>query len=382
MKERNNDDKEEFDFGDESSDKIRMLGCYMGFEEDVKQRTKRAGSAWVKVKNRLKGSKVSKKIQAQVVQACVESTLLFDSQARPWRIGEMKKLQQTVDKMYRYIWSRKTQPPLMQMQEEGKNMQDLRNEMKIKSVRWKIEKRQLERLGHVMRMEDDRMVKAAVLGWLEDLEQYDKVPGKKRKTVLYLKKLCREVGVDTTNIAALTKDRKAWKSLVRERMKHLEIWEKRGGNKIDEDRGVRNTVVEKDDNLWCGICNKTFATRTGLIIHRKRMHEISKEKVKFKCDDCEENFRFKGGLENHRGACAGAPASSHFMKKCRKCAREVSKSNWARHCNSCHREAQINVQQRGMGEKARCPWCQTYQSKANLSRHKKKCPFRIDAGVV
>ena len=54
------------------------------------------------------------------------------------------------------------------MQEEGYNMQDVRNELGVKSVRWKIEKRVLERIGHVMRMEDDRTTKAVVLGWMED----------------------------------------------------------------------------------------------------------------------------------------------------------------------------------------------------------------------
>ena len=39
FEERNNDHKEEvLDFGEESSNNIRMLGCYMGIEEDNKQR--------------------------------------------------------------------------------------------------------------------------------------------------------------------------------------------------------------------------------------------------------------------------------------------------------------------------------------------------------
>ena len=38
------------------------------------------------------------------------------------------------------------------MQEDGYNMQDIRNELNVKSVRWKIEKRVLERIGHVFRM--------------------------------------------------------------------------------------------------------------------------------------------------------------------------------------------------------------------------------------
>ena len=88
-----------------------MLGCYMGEEEDTRQRIKRAGATWFKVKNRLKGSKMSKTMQARVIEACVESTLLFDCQARTWHMTEINKLQQTMDKKYRWLWSKKIKPP-------------------------------------------------------------------------------------------------------------------------------------------------------------------------------------------------------------------------------------------------------------------------------
>ena len=68
-------------------------------------------------------------------------------------------------------------------------MADIRAELKI--IRWKVEKRVLERIGHVMRMDDERMTKAMVLGWMEDLEKWEKKPGKTRKTVLYWKKILK-----------------------------------------------------------------------------------------------------------------------------------------------------------------------------------------------
>ena len=90
--------------------------------------------------------------------------------------------------------------------------------LKVKSVRWKVEKRVLERIGQVMRMEDERMTKAVVLGWMEDLEKWDKKPGRTRKTVLYWRKLLKEAGIDCIQIGRLTEDRKAWKGIVGERM--------------------------------------------------------------------------------------------------------------------------------------------------------------------
>ena len=44
-----------------------------------------------------------------------------------------------------------------------------------------------ERIGHVMTMSDQRMVKLVVLGWYEDLEGESKMAGRKKKTIFYWK---------------------------------------------------------------------------------------------------------------------------------------------------------------------------------------------------
>ena len=103
----------------------------------------------------------------------------------------------------------------------------------------------MERKGHVMRMEDDRIMKAAVLGWIEVLEGVQKMKGKKRKTVLYWKQLVKEEGIDKTKIGKTTSNRKEWKMIVKQRMNHLEKWERRrkeesGGKRSQEERGERN----------------------------------------------------------------------------------------------------------------------------------------------
>ena len=97
----------------------------------------------------------------------------------------MKHLQSWMDKCYRYVWSDRNGEPLRQMVERGVNMQDVRSCLGVKSVRWKIEKRVLERIGHVVRMGNDRLAKAMVFGWYEGLEGKAKMKGMKRKTVLY-----------------------------------------------------------------------------------------------------------------------------------------------------------------------------------------------------
>ena len=159
-------------------------------------------------------------------------------------------------------------------------MQDVRNDLGVMSLRWKIEKRVLQRIGHIMRMKDDRIVKAVVLGWMEELESEKKVPGKKRKTVLYWKGLLKQAGLDYTRIDLLTKDRKEWKAIVNERMRHLEKWERRRGKKVPEESGNRDVVVEEVGYV-CEECNKVCKNKAGLTVHRRRMHGRSDQKVTF-----------------------------------------------------------------------------------------------------
>ena len=102
--ERNNDGKEEeLVFGDEESGKIRMLGSWMNWKEDLSERLKRGGKAWWKTRQRLKDARISRLMQAKIVEASVESSMLFDCQARTWKVAEMQKMQSLVDRAYRYV---------------------------------------------------------------------------------------------------------------------------------------------------------------------------------------------------------------------------------------------------------------------------------------
>ena len=106
---------------------------------------------------------------------------------------DVKKMQRWVESCYRHIWTAGRGPPLRLMQATGMNMQHLRNEMEIRTLRIQIEKRRLGRICHVLRTNSERTTKVAVLGWLETSP---KTPGKKRKSVLYWKKLLREAGME------------------------------------------------------------------------------------------------------------------------------------------------------------------------------------------
>ena len=141
----------------------------------------------------------------------------------------------------------------------------------------------------------------------------------------------KEAGLDTTRINQLTKERKEWKSLVNQRVRHLEEWEKKAGHKSEGERGERNVRPDNND-LTCDVegCGKVCTSKAGLTNHRKRIHEISKEKVKFECNRYKEIFQYEGALVNHKKICTGMMAVNQNNRKCDICTKETSRSNFSR----------------------------------------------------
>ena len=264
---------------------------------------------WAKVKRWLKGSRLSKKWQARVVEAYVESSLLYNCQVRVWQKSETKRLQKWVDKCYRYVWSDRNGQPLRQMQERHLNMQDVRTSLNIRSIEWKIEKRVLERIGNIFRMENDKLVKIAVLGWMKELEGLDKRPGKKRKTVLYWKQVLSNAGIDWTDIERICAQRSDWRRAINQRMSHLDEWERQKGHRYEWAPGVvpLNRNVRAPRGLVCEYegCGKVCKSKAGLVAHQRRIHRPAEERVQFFCSKCNKLCETAGAKVNHERAWYG-----------------------------------------------------------------------------
>ena len=141
FEEANNEYKDEkLWFGSEESENIRMLGVWMGAEKDNINRVKRAGGLWAKVRSQLRGSHLTLNTKAHIVSSCVESVIFFDCGTRTLYQKDIKYLQRLIDRCYRHIWANGRGPPLRRMQERHLNMQDLRNRMGVKTIRWHIER--------------------------------------------------------------------------------------------------------------------------------------------------------------------------------------------------------------------------------------------------
>ena len=337
--ERDNAEKEEvLEFGTEEGANVRVLGSWLGTKEDISNRKRRAGMLWGRVKEWLKGTKLSKRWQARIVAACVESSLLYDSQVRVWYKRDLKSLQQFMDKCYRYVWSERNGEPLRQMERMGVNMQDVRKRLGVKSVSWKIEKRVLERIGHVVRMGNERLTKVMVFGWYEKLEGTEKMKGRKKKTTLYWKNLMKEAGWDWTDVERLAGDREGWKKMVTERMKFLYEWECQNGHeyewRADEERKERNKQAEID--LVCKFdgCGMVCKNKAGLTVHQKRLHRAAPERKKFQCGRCEIELETEGARVNHERMCRGERVLEDGRIECG-CGSRVTRGNISRHRNRC-----------------------------------------------
>ena len=383
--ERNNDAKEEvLEFGTNDGANVRVLGSWTNASTDVQNRIKRANGLWWRVKGWLKSSRLTKKWQGRVVEACVESSLLYDCQARVWYKRDVKRLQKWMDKCYRYVWSDRNGQPLRQMQARGENMTDVRERLGVKSVEWKIERRVLQRIGHVLRMGNERMTKAMILGWYECLEGRKKMPGKKRKTVLYWKSVIKKAGRDWTDVERMIADKEEWNSVVKERMEHLYKWECQKGNKYEwgENEEPMQRDIRGDSGLICRYegCGRVCKSKAGRAIHEKRMHRMAEERVRFACDTCGMNVETAGAKLNHMKSCRGGAGAIAGRRECGVCGTWISHANYARHLRACERRMGVNVMDvgaraggRARGRVKECELCGRVLSVANMARHQATC---------
>ena len=105
----------------------------------------------------------------------------------------------------------------------------------------------------------------------------------------------------------------------------LEKWERSKGHHWRGEAVMRNAVNgAMAAEFVCGVCGKVCKSKAGVVIHRRRMHEVSKKKKLFKCEGCQEEFGQVANLWNHKKVCGGGASSSE--KRMCVCGREFAKS--------------------------------------------------------
>ena len=69
---------------------IRMLGCWMDPTIDIRNRIKRDGRLWAKLRRQLVNSMLTKRQQPIIIHIYVDSVLLFDVATSSWQNWEIK----------------------------------------------------------------------------------------------------------------------------------------------------------------------------------------------------------------------------------------------------------------------------------------------------
>ena len=132
-------------------------------------------------------------------------------------------------------------------------MQDIRNLLGIKSVQWKVEKRSLQRIDHVLRLSDERPAKRAVQEWNPLLETVDRQRKIWRNTPQSWRRLITEAEIDPSDLDRLTEKSTEWRKIVRKRMSFPEQWEKSKGKREQTIETIKNETKQLK-SLTCRYC--------------------------------------------------------------------------------------------------------------------------------
>ena len=129
--------------------------------------------------------------------------------------------------------------------------------------------------------------------------------GKKRKTVLYWKRLFREVGIDWTDIERIVGGKDGYRELVRERVGHIERWDRQKGHEYAWEEGEESIGRSASRDLVCRWegCGKVCLSKGRLTLHQKRVHQAPEDRVRFSCDGCRINFETRAAKTNHEKTC-------------------------------------------------------------------------------
>ena len=114
-----------------------------------------------------------------------------------------------------------------------------------------------------------------------------------------------EAGIDWPDVGRLASERSGWKKLMKERMDHLNAYERQLAHwyvwRDGKERLVRNERRVNED-LRCRYegCERLCRSRAGLVRHESMMHRRLEGIVRFASDDCGLEVATKGAFVGHR----------------------------------------------------------------------------------
>ena len=260
-------------------------------------------------------------------------------------------------------------------------MANVRNQQQVSPIRTKIEVAHLTRMGHMLRLPDESLVKQALLGWLPKLE--DKIKSKKKTLTIipYWRRLIKEMGMEVNMIEELTSNHEDWKVTVKKRQLHMEEYERQHG-KAYKIPGGTDKIDQRSQGVRCDDAkclhkgsNRVFKTRAALTIHQKWLHRDLTNAPLFVCLNCSDEFKQERSMKNHYKRCDGE-RTLNGKKECRNCMKWISKVNFARHRHYGASDKElygthILSTTTCRTNRTKCKMCDKMTTEANTARHQK-----------
>ena len=241
--------------------------CYLGstitsttsLDEEINVRIGKAATAFGRLSKRAWNNKMlTMKTKIRIYEACILSTLLYGSETWTLYSRQEKKLNTFHLRCLRRILG-------ITWQDKVTNTEVLK-QAALQSMTSILCKRRLRWLGHVKRMDDNRIPKQLLCG---ELAQGNRSRGRPK---LRFKDTCKsclsKCRIDAKTWEKLAEDRTAWKTSVNKGVKHLEedntlaMEEKR-------QRRKNNKPQPCSTFLACRFCSRTCASNIGRFSHER-----------------------------------------------------------------------------------------------------------------
>ena len=229
---------------------------------------------------------LSLKTERAIYQACVLSVLLYGSESWTPLSKHLKKLNSFHHRCVRIILGITN---LQQRTQRISAREILRRWGDIEPVSDRVLKRRLEWLGHLARMPDQRMPKAALFGWLPQPRPRG---GPRRRWRDVIKKDLKQIDVEEDEwYEEACRSRAGWRALCRDAVE----------SRTEAQTGATCTEPQQR-NVECTVCHRQFRRECDKKRHKcteERQKPVCEQRGAIQCSVCSRWFRSKGGLAVH-----------------------------------------------------------------------------------
>lgn len=152
----------------------------------------------------------------------------------------------------------------------------------------KVMNRRLQWLGHVARMQDQRIPKACLFGWLPQPRPQG---GPRRRWRDVIRKDLKEIELPEERwFEATTTSRQGWRTIYKEGLEKL------------SSRSHPSRANQQTNEIVCAVCSRSFRRESDRKRHKcttERSKPVCEQRGAVQCQACSKWFRSRGGLSVH-----------------------------------------------------------------------------------